>query len=297
VHRDPKYITGLCRNKVSKNRNCGFQIHDPEFQKGKCPKCNSELARDAKYVDWLCDNISCPAQLRRSIEHFAKRIAMDIDGLGEVLINQLVEAVLVKDVADLYSLTVTQLTGLQRMAEKSATNVIAAIAASKERDLWRLIHGLGIAEVGEEAARKLANHFCSMDKLAGAGVEELQHCEDIGPVMAESIHDFFHNPRNQSVLNKLKKAGVKMEQASYTARAAIGPFAGQTVVVTGTLGKFSREEAKEALRKAGANITDSVSKKTNYLLAGADAGSKLNKAQTLGVTILTESEFVEMLRS
>ena len=297
VHRDPKYISALCRNKVSGNRNCGFQIHDPDFKKGRCPKCSAELERDAKHVDWLCDNISCPAQLRRSIEHFAKRIAMDIDGLGEVLVNQLVAADLVEDVADLYSLTVTQLTDLQRMAEKSATNVVTAIAASKERDLWRLIHGLGIAEVGEEAARKLANHFSTLDILASAGIEELQNCEDIGPVMAESIHDFFHNPRNQSVLTKLKIAGVRMEQADHTARAATGPFAGKTVAVTGTLEKFSRDEVKEALRKAGANITDSISKKTNYLLAGSDAGSKLNKAQSLGVPILTENEFVEMLRS
>src|SRR5206468_4576339 len=159
-----------------------------------------------------CENISCPAQLKRTIGHFASRGAMDIEGLGWVLVDQLVDKKLVRDVADLYSLTVEQLAGLERVAEKSATNVVNAIAASKDRELWRLINGLGILHVGEGAAHKLADHFHDLDKLAAASVEELQQAEDVGPVMAESIYDFFSNPRNQVVIQKMRKAGVKMKE-------------------------------------------------------------------------------------
>ncbi len=260
----------------------------------KCPACGGPVSRDPEFVAWRCENISCPAQLKRTVEHFAMRGAMDIEGLGEMLVNQLVESGLVKNVADLYALTVEQLAGLERMAEKSATNVINAVAASKDRELWRLLHGLGITHVGEEAARKLATHFGDLDKLAGASVEELQQCEDIGPVMAQSIHDFFRNPRNLEVITKLKRAGLK-PQCRSALPGATGPFAGKTVVVTGTLSKFSRAEAQNALRKAGANVTDSVSKKTDYLIVGEDAGSKLGKAQKLGVKTLNEQEFLRLL--
>ena len=217
---------------------------------------------------------------------------MDIEGLGEVLVNQLVDAKLVHDIADLYALTVEQLAGLERMAEKSATNVVTAIAASKDRDLWRLIFGLGIIHVGEEAARKLAAYFGGFDKLAAATVDELQQCEDIGPVMAESLHDFFRNPRNQAVLAKLKRAGLKPKIEDRRPKAE-GPFAGKTVVVTGALEKLGRAEVQEALRKAGANVTDSVSKKTDYLIVGADAVSKLDKAHKLGVNTPDVIEFLE----
>ena len=262
-----------------------------------CPACGGPVNRDPEFVAWRCENIACPAQLKRMLEHFAMRGAMDIEGLGEMLVNQLVEAGLVKDVADLYALTVEQLAGLERMAAKSATNVVTAIAGTKTRDLWRLLHGLGITHVGEEAARKLAGYFGSLDALAGASVEELQHCEDIGPVMAESLRDFFANPRNQAVLAKLKGAGVQANhQSPITNHQSTGPFTGKTVVVTGTLEKFSRDEAKEKLRVAGANVTESVSKKTDYLIVGADAGSKLDKARKLGVKTLTEPEFLAMLQ-
>jgi len=260
----------------------------------ECPACGGPVSRDPEFVAWRCENISCPAQLKRTLQHFAMRNAMDIEGLGEVLVNQLVDTGLVKDVADLYSLTVEQLAGLERMAEKSAANVVAAIAASKDRELWRLLHGLGILHVGEEAARKLAAHFGSLDKLAAASVEELQQCEDVGPVMAQSIHDFFRHPRNQVVLKKLKAAGLNPINHQPSTIAA-GPFAGKTVVVTGTLEKFSRDEVKEALRRAGATVTDSVSKKTDFLVVGTDAGSKLEKARALGVKTLTEAELVKML--
>ncbi|MGD1021080.1 MAG: helix-hairpin-helix domain-containing protein, partial [Verrucomicrobiia bacterium] len=197
---------------------------------------------------------------------------------------------------DLYSLTVEQLAGLERMGEKSAANVVNAIAESKNRELWRLIHGLGILHVGEGAARKLADHFHDLDALASASLDELQRAEDVGPVMAQSIRDFFDNPRNQAVIEKLRDARVKMKEKAVPKTTVTGPFASKTVVVTGTLSKLSRDEAKEALRKAGATVTDSVSKKTDYLIVGEDAGSKLDKANKLGVKTLNEQEFLKMLK-
>ena len=262
---------------------------------GKCPACGGPIARDPEFVAWRCENIACPAQLKRTVGHFAARNAMDIEGCGEVLVNQLVDKNLVYDVADLYSLTLEQLADLERMAEKSAANVVTAIAESKTRELWRLIHGLGILHVGEGASRKLADHFHDLDALAKASLEELQQAKDVGPVMAQSIRDFFDNPRNQAVIEKLRKAGLKMKEKAAPKAAATGPFAGKTVVVTGTLSKLSREETKEALRRAGATVTDSVSKKTDYLVVGEDAGSKLDKATKLGVKTLNEKEFLRML--
>jgi DNA ligase (NAD+) len=264
----------------------------------RCPVCGGPVYRDPEFVAWHCENIACPAQVKRTIGHFASRSAMDIDGMGEVLVNQLVDKKLVHDVADLYSLTVEQLADLERMAEKSAANVVAAVLQSKDRELWRLIHGLGILHVGEGGARKLADHFHDLDALGKADIEKLQEAEDVGPVMAQSVHDFFHNPRNQTVVEKLHKAGVRMRQkAGERKPVAEGPFAGKTVVVTGTLSKFSRDEAKDALRKAGATITDSVSKKTDFLIVGEDAGSKLDKAHKFGVKTLSEAEFTKMLES
>jgi DNA ligase (NAD+) len=263
---------------------------------GKCPACGGPVARDPEFVAWRCENIACPAQLKRTIGHFAGRNAMDIEGCGEVLVNQLVDKNLVHDVADLYSLTVEQLAGLERMGEKSAANVVNAIAESKNRELWRLIHGLGILHVGEGAARKLADHFHDLDALASASLDELQRAEDVGPVMAQSIRDFFDNPRNQAVIEKLRDARVKMKEKAVPKTTVTGPFASKTVVVTGTLSKLSRDEAKEALRKAGATVTDSVSKKTDYLIVGEDAGSKLDKANKLGVKTLNEQEFLKMLK-
>ncbi len=262
----------------------------------KCPACGGPIRRDPEFVAWRCENISCPMQLKRTIAHYAARHAMDIENLGEVLINQLVDEGLVKDAADLYALKVEQLAELERMAEKSASNVVAAIAESKPRELWRLIHGLGILHVGEGAARKLADHFQTLEKLEGASIEELQEAEDVGPVMAQSVHDFFRNPRNKSVLEKLRKAGVKPPRTEGGRRKTEGgPFAGKTVVITGTLSRFSRTDAQEELRKRGANVTDSVSKKTDFLVVGEDVGSKLDKARALGVKTLTESELLKML--
>jgi DNA ligase (NAD+) len=265
---------------------------------GKCPVCGGPIARDPEFVAWRCENISCPAQLKRSLEFFASRGAMDIEGLGEVLVNQLVEAKLVKDIADIYSLKVEQLAELERMAEKSAGNVINAIEQSKDRELWRLITALGIPHVGQGLARKLAEHFLDLDKLAAASEEELLTVPDVGPIVAKSIRDFFENERNRTLIAKLKKAGLKTRETSrpaWSGMAATGPFAGKTVVITGTLAQFKRQEAQEELRKRGAIVTDSVSKNTDFLIVGEDAGSKLDKARKFGVKTLDEKEFLKLL--
>lgn len=264
---------------------------------GKCPACGGPIRRDPEFVAWRCENMSCPMQTKRTIGHYAGRGAMDIENLGEVLINQLVDKDLVKDVAGLYDLKVEQLAELERMAEKSATNVVTAIEDSKRRELWRLINGLGILHVGEGAARKLADFFQSLEEIMEADVEALQTAPDVGPVMAQSIHDFFRNPRNRAVIEKLKKAGVRPQRPEVRRQRSEGrPFAGKTVVITGTLSKHSRSQAQDLLRQCGANVTDSVSKKTDYLIVGEEAGSKLDKARALGVKILNEAEFDKMLK-
>jgi DNA ligase (NAD+) len=295
IQRDPEFLVAKCSNK-----DCKFEIKEPDFDrsyKGEpCPQCGSIVKREAKHVDWICENIACPAQLKRSLEHFAMRHAMDIEGVGEVLINQLVEKKLVADIADLYSLTVEQLADLERMGEKSAANVVAAVAGSRQRELWRLIHGLGILHVGEGAARKLADHFQTLEKLAAADAATIEQVPDCGPVMAQSIADFFANPRNRAVLAKLHAAGIRPVPPERRAAAPAGFFAGKTVVITGTLQRWTREQAQELLRQAGAVVTDSVSKKTGYLVVGADAGSKLAKAQKLGVPILNEDDLVASLQ-
>lgn len=269
-----------------------------EYLSGKCPACGGLISRDPEFVAWRCDNMGCSAQIKRTIEHFAARQGMDIDGLGEALVNQLVDRNLVRDVSDLYRLTPGQVAGLERMAEKSATNLVEAIAGSKSRDLWRLIYSLGILHVGAGAARKLAAHFQRLDALALATLDEIQRVPDVGPVMAESLVDFFSNAGNRVILEKLKGAGVNMTHLSEPPVAASnGAFFGKTVVITGSLQRFTRELAQENLRKRGAKVTDSVSKKTQYLVAGADAGSKLEKARLLGVPVLSETEFETLLGS
>lgn len=263
--------------------------------KGHCPACGGPIARDPEFVAWRCDNMACPAQLKRTIEHYAGRRAMDIEGLGEVLVNQLVDRRLVHDVADLYGLTVETLAALERMAGKSAANVVTAIEGSKSRDFWRLVFGLGIRHVGEGSARKLADRFGDMGSLAEADAEALQGVEDVGPVVALSIVEFFANDRNRAVIDKLRRAGVNMRSLAVRPAAAGGPFSGKTVVLTGALTGWTREGAQELLRQHGARVTDSVSRKTDYVIAGTDAGSKLDKARSLGVTVLDEQQFATMI--
>jgi len=276
--------------------------HTPVFDlfkhiHGKCPVCGGPVVRDPEFVAWRCENSSCPAQIKRTLQHFAGKAAMDIEGMGEMLVNQLVDAGLVRTAADIYRLNADQLAELERMGRKSSENVIAAIDGSRERPFWRLLHGLGIPHVGEGAARKLAGHFLSMTKLRRASPEELEKVQDVGSIMAAEIASFFQNPKNITLIEQLAAAGVKMEDEAPDTSANEGhPLYGKTVVVTGTLEKYSRDEIKEVLRGVGAVVTDSVSKKTDFLIAGEAAGSKLEKARKLNVQVLTEAEATAMLK-
>jgi DNA ligase (NAD+) len=220
---------------------------------------------------------------------------MDIENMGEAIVGQLVDKALIKDYGDIYYLKLDDVKDLERMARKSAGNLIDAIGKSKARDLNRLIYGLGIRHVGEHAAWVLANRFGSIEKIAHASPEELADTPEMGPVMAESVYIFFRNKENIRILKKLKEAGLKM--AGEIKKASAGPLAGKSVVITGTLKNFSRSAAEEAVRKAGGNPSSAVSKNTDFLLAGEEPGSKSDKAKTLGVKIIDEEEFKGMLKS
>jgi DNA ligase (NAD+) len=274
-----------------------------------CPECQSLLHRDEEEVVWRCENSSCPARLRRSLEHFASRSAMNIEGLGASLVDQLIEQGLVHDFADLYHLTASQLETLvvapkeprsdravPRKLGKVGRNVFEELERSKTNDVSRLIYALGIRHVGEKAAATLARYFRDIDRIMTATVDELQTAPEIGPVVAESVRAFASEPVNQALVKKLKEAGVKTTtDLPEPAIEPVGPLVGKTVVLTGTLTSMTREEATEALERLGAKVSGSVSKKTSYLVAGADAGSKLEKAQKLGVEVLTEEQFRDLI--
>ena len=265
---------------------------EPFVMPTHCPVCGSALHRDEAEVVWRCENLSCPARIRRSLEHFASRSAMNIEGLGESLVDQLVTTGLVRDFADIYHLTEDSLADLERMGRKSAANVMTQIERSKTNDVSRLIYGLGIRHVGEKAAVTLARHFRTLDRLMNASVEELQQAPEIGPVVADSVRAFAGEPPNRDLIGRMAAAGVTMTTGlPEPAVEPAGPLAGKTVVITGTLATMTREEAAEALERLGAKVTGSVSKKTSFLVAGTDAGSKLEKAQTLGVEVLDEDAF------
>ncbi|MCI0746123.1 MAG: NAD-dependent DNA ligase LigA [Verrucomicrobia subdivision 3 bacterium] len=270
-----------------------------EFPK-KCPECGSHISRGAageEAVVWRCTNPDCPAQVRGRIEHWCSRGAMDIEGGGEVLVGQLVASGLVHDVADLYVLTLDQVMGLERMGEKSAQNFLDAVAASKSRDLWRVIFGLGILHVGAGVAKSLGRHFATMDEIAKASVEELTNTEDIGEVIAQSLFAWFGDSRNRQLLDRLRKAGVNFTSALYKPQAPAGALAGKTFVLTGTLPTLKREEAAAKIEALGGKISGSVSKKTDYVVVGEDAGSKLDKARQLGIKTLDEAEFLQLCAS
>jgi DNA ligase (NAD+) len=257
----------------------------------KCPACETELGFEGIFL--RCPNPSCPAQTQRRIQHFAQRGAMDIDGMGESLVEQLVEAKLATNPADLYDLNLEQLSGLERMAEKSARNVLAGIESSKKADLWRLLFGLGILHVGAGAARALASHFGSVDALEKATEEELFQVRDIGEVVAKSIVTWFSHEDNRVLLRRLREAGVNLRAQQVAARSGGTKLAGKTFVLTGTLSE-PREDIKERIIAAGGKVSSSVSKKTDYVVAGENAGSKLDDAQRLGVKILKERELAEL---
>lgn len=259
-----------------------------------CPVCGSVATRIEGEAAIRCmGEISCSAQVKEAIAHFATRRAMDIDGLGEKLVDQLVEAKLIKTVADLYTLTFAQLTNLERMGDKSAQNLLDALHASKNTTLERFLYALGIREVGATTARTLALEFGDVEHLMQADVDRLMQVKDIGPVMAENIYLFFQQRHNLEVIDRLIKYGIHWQQIKQTNNL---PLKDQVFVLTGSLTIFSRDEAREQLQKLGATVTNSVSKKTNYVVAGAEAGSKLDKAHELGVKILDEQDFVKLLK-
>jgi DNA ligase (NAD+) len=258
-----------------------------------CPICGSAAVKDEDGVYIRCINRDCPGQLKERLKYFAARGQMDIEHLGPALIDQLIENGLVDNFADLYRLNKDQLAGLERMAEKSAANVINAIEESKTRPLWRLVAALGIRHIGGQSAQILAEHFDSLNALMEASEEELAEIDQIGPTMAKSIYEYFRDPENSTVIEKLLAAGVKPEQPN-TRRSE--KLAGKTIVVTGTLENFSRQQAEQAIRQAGGKSSASVSKKTDFVLAGENPGSKLEKARKLGVEVIDEKQFIEMIK-
>jgi DNA ligase (NAD+) len=270
----------------------------PEFVMPKqCPVCGSAVEKPEDEAIARCSGgLFCPAQRKQALLHFASRRAMDVEGLGDKLVEQLVDNGVVKTPADLYKLGLVALANLERMAEKSATNLLAAIDKSKRTTLARFVYALGIRNVGEATAKDLARHFGSLDKLMAADADQLQLVPDVGPIVAASIVRFFAEPHNREVVEQLRAAGVSWEEGAPSA-AAHAPLAGKTFVLTGTLPTLTREEAKERIEAQGGKVAGSVSKKTHYVVAGAEAGSKLEKAQELGVTILDENQLKELLAS
>jgi DNA ligase (NAD+) len=258
-----------------------------------CPVCGGNVVRTEGEVDHRCVNANCPAKLQGTILHFASRHVMNIDGLGDALVAQLHERGLVKNVADLYRLTKDDLLKLERMGDKSADNLLKEIGASKKLPLERVIYGLGIRFVGERTAQFLAEHFGSLDAIMKASAEELEEVNEVGPRIAESIVEFFADEHNRQLVDDLRKAGLtftgkKKEKGT--------KLAGKTLVLTGTLTRHTRDEAKQMIEDAGGRVSGSVSKKTDYVVAGAEAGSKLDKARELGVPVISEAEMEELVR-
>ena len=262
----------------------------------RCPVCGFEAVRPEGEAVRRCTNPDCPAKIKGRLAYFASRKAMDIEGLGDVLIETLVDAGRVKDVADLYTITGDDIASLERKGEKTARKLIEQIEASKSHGLQRLLFGIDIRHVGERTAKILANHFRSIDKLAAASVEELDDIPEIGLTVAESVYEWFRDPRNAVLVERLKAAGVQTESDAASTAMIDDRFVGKTFVLTGKLENFTRDEAGALIEERGGRVSGSVSKKTDFVVAGEDAGSKLTKAESLGVTVLTESEFQAMLQ-
>jgi DNA ligase (NAD+) len=258
----------------------------------KCPNCGSKVQKDPDGVYIRCLNRDCLGQLKERVRYFAGRDQMDIENLGEALIEQLVDSGLVKNFADLYKLTKDQLMGLERMGPKSAANVVEAIEKSKKQPLWRLVAALGIRHIGSQSAQLLTEHFDSIEELMNASIEKLQGIEQIGPTTAESVYEYFHNPQNRKVVEELLKAGVKPEKPK---AKKTGKLSGKTFVITGTLEGMTRPQAEQAIRDAGGKTASSVSKQTDFVVVGKEPGSKYDKAMKLGVKIISEKDFEGML--
>lgn len=262
----------------------------PEF----CPSCGSRVVREEGEAAMRCTNTDCPAQLLRHLIHFVSRDAMDIDGLGPALLEQLLSAGLIKSFIDLYRLEAEPLAALDRMGKKSADNIIKAVEKSKSAEIYRLVYALGIRHIGEKAAKLLCEHFLSIDRLFEASVEEIAEIDGYGEIMAQSVYDYFRLEGTVHLISQLKELGVEMKPLE--AKAKEGMFLGKTFVLTGTLPTMSRKEASALIEQNGGKTSSSVSKKTDYVLAGEDAGSKLTKAQSLGITIISEAELLEMIK-
>ena len=260
----------------------------------ECPECKSKAAKDEGDVVWRCPNPDCAAQVRGRLEHFCARGAMDIEGGGEVLVRQLVGSGLALNVGELYKLALAEVAGLERMAEKSAQNFIDGLEASKQRDLWRLVFGLGILHVGAGVAKALCRRYATMAELLDASEEELVAIDDVGEVIAKSVHFWFGDPQNRALIEVLRKAGLNFESSIVTSSEAAGPLAGKGLVLTGTLPNLKRHEAAACIEAAGGKVIGTVSKKTDYVVAGEAAGSKLAKAEKLSVPVIDESELLRL---
>ena len=281
----------------------------PWVMPSACPRCGSQLHREEEEAVWRCENVSCPAKLQRGLEHFASRGAMNIEGLGESLVEQLIASGLVRDYADVYQLTADQLAALtstseregkaieRRFGAKNAVKVVEQISRSKDNEFWRVIYALGIRHIGERGAQVLARAFGSMESLETASLEALQATNEIGPVLAASARSWLDEPRNRELIARLRAAGVRMEvpESERFHSAGPGPLTGRTYVITGTLASMTREEATTALERRGAKVAGSVSKKTTAVIVGEEAGSKADKAKALGVATLDEAGFKELL--
>src|SRR5271167_1678147 len=265
------------------------QFHMPS----RCPECGGHVVRAEGEADHRCVNANCPAKLRESIRHFASRGVMNIEGMGDALVNQLVDAKEAKSIADIYDLTEEKLVALERMGKKSAQNILREIENSKQLPLERVVYGLGIRMVGERTAQFLAEHFGSMDALMSASEEELQAVNEIGPRVSQSIREFFEEPKNVALVERLRAAGLTFKGQKKQRGTALE---GKTFVLTGTLERHTRDEAKKLIEDAGGKVAGSVSKKTDYVVAGADAGSKLDKAKELGVAVIGEKEMEELVK-
>jgi DNA ligase (NAD+) len=263
---------------------------------GHCPICGATIVREEGEVDWRCSGgISCPAQRKQAILHFAQRRALDIEGLGDKIVDQLVESHVIKTLPDLYKLGAASLAQLERMADKSAANLVAAIDKSKQTTLARFLYALGIRHVGETTAKDLARHFGALDRLMDASTEQLLEAPDVGPVVAQSIHTFFEQPHNREVVEQLRAAGITWAEHDGEADTTPKPLAGKTFVLTGSLPTLEREDAKALIEAAGGKVSGSVSKKTHYVVAGEAAGSKLDKARELGVEVIDEAALKALL--
>lgn len=281
---------------VSVNKGKRLENSQPFEFPGTCPVCGSDIIYEGEGIVARCSGgLYCSAQRKESIKHFASRRAMDIDGLGDKIVDQLVESDLVHDAADLYLLTHEQLAALDRLADKSATNLVDALERSKSTKLGRFLFALGIGQVGESTAQQLANHFGGLDAIVAAPVEALERIADIGPVVAASIRTFFDQPHNTEVILNLRQAGVAWPEPGPATQNEELPLSGRTFVLTGTLAGMTRDEAKQHLQNRGAKVTTSVSKKTDYVVAGADPGSKVEKARQLGVEIIDEPKLMAMI--